>query len=244
MNLERVLTIGATGFISTALTLVGTLGLAVALAKVLKTERTTALLIGAGTAICGGSAIAAVAPVIGAKPHQTSMALAVVFALNAVALFVFPSLGHALDLPAAAFGTWSALAIHDTSAVVGAALSFGPEAVEVATTVKLTRALWIVPMTVLVGRWVNAAESKAPKRPWFIAGFVACAAVVTFSESLRPLGQSLAAVARQCMVLVLFMIGVSVHRDSLRSVGWSTLAHGVILWVCVASVSLVWLTSR
>lgn len=241
MNLERVLRVGASGFVQTALTLAAVFAMGALFSRLLRTERTTSLLVTAGTAICGGSAIAAVAPAIGAKPQQTSVALAVVFLLNALALVVFPAVGHWLSLDPRAFGLWSALAIHDTSSVVGASLQFGPEALSIATTVKLARALWIIPMTLVLSRvWPSdEGSSAAPKRPWFIAGFIAMAAVVTWVPALRPAGQWVAAASRQVLVLTLFLIGAGVSREALRTVGAKPIALGALLWAAIATLSLV-----
>jgi uncharacterized integral membrane protein (TIGR00698 family) len=243
MNLSTVLRAGASGAVETAIGLAVTLALTFVLTRLLKTEATTSLLIGVGTAICGGSAIAAVAPAIGAKSHQTSVALAVVFLLNAVALLVFPPIGHALSLSQVDFGHWAALAIHDTSSVVGAALQYGEEALSLATTVKLARALWIIPLTLVLSRvWRREATEGAaakPKRPWFILGFVAVAALVTWVPGLQDAGKLVALVARQLLVLTLFLVGVGVSRDSLRQTGLKPVLLGVVLWLTVATGSLL-----
>lgn len=239
MNLLVVLRVGLSGVGQTLLAITATLGVAVALARALKTERVTSLLIGVGTAICGGSAIAAVAPAIGAKSHQTSVALAVVFLLNAVALVLFPPVGHLAGLDAPAFGLWSALAIHDTSSVVGAAMQYGDAALEVGTTVKLTRALWIVPVTLVMARVVKAEAGGPPaKRPWFILGFVLVAALVTWAPALEAPGKLVATVARQTLVLTLFLIGSGVSREALKTVGVRALGLGVALWLLVSVVTL------
>jgi uncharacterized integral membrane protein (TIGR00698 family) len=196
---------------------------------------------GVGTAICGGTAIAAVAPAIGAKPNQTSLALAVVFLLNALALFVFPPIGHALGMTPSSFGLWCALAIHDTSSVVGASMQFGDEALGIATTVKLARALWIIPVTLVLARvWKrdDGAAAGAPRRPWFIFGFLAVAALVTWVPALQAVGQAVALVARQVLVLTLFLVGAGVSRQTLKEVGARPVVLGVVLWVFVASASL------
>ncbi len=241
MNLAVVLKVGLTGLGQTLVAITATLAVSVALSKVLRTERITSLLIGVGTAICGGSAIAAVAPAIGAKSHQTSVALAVVFLLNALALVVFPPIGHALSMEPAAFGLWSALAIHDTSSVVGASMQYGEVALQVGTTVKLTRALWIVPLTLVLARFVKSEDgAKSTKKPWFILGFLAVAALVTWVPALAEPGLVVARVARQVLVLTLFLIGTSVTRSALKSVGVRPLVLGVVLWLLV-SVTTLWL---
>ncbi len=240
MNLEVILSVGASGVLQTALTIGLTLTLAWGLSRALRVEPVSALLIGVGTAICGGSAIAAVAPVVGARPQQTSVALAVVFVLNAVALVLFPALGHLFALSPSSFGLWSALAIHDTSSVVGASLQFGGEALAVGTTVKLTRALWIIPLTLVLARVWRRSEAKGQgtKRPWFILGFLAVAALVTWVPALQAPGQLVAAVSRQVLVLTLFLVGAGVSREAVRALGVRPLVLGVALWLVVASGSL------
>jgi uncharacterized integral membrane protein (TIGR00698 family) len=240
MNLSAVLRVGASGVGQTLLGLAVTLVLALLLARALKTERTTSLLIGVGTAICGGSAIAAVAPAIGAKSHQSSVALAVVFLLNAAALVVFPAVGHAANLDPGQFGLWSALAIHDTSSVVGASMQFGEQALAVGTTVKLARALWIIPLTLLLAKlWKreDPAKVEQPRRPWFILGFLAVAALVTWVPELKPAGEVVAKVARQVLVTTLFLVGAGVSREALRQVGVKPVVLGVVLWAIVATAT-------
>ena len=243
MNLRMVAKAGLHGLGYTALSLVIVLALGWWLARLLKVERDTGLLISVGTAICGGSAIAALAPVLRAKEHEISVALATVFLLNAVALVVFPPIGHAVGLSQDAFGLWSALALHDTSSVVGAGLAYGPRALEVATTVKLARALWIVPLTVGVGWLVarrNAARPEAPtvKKPWFIAGFLVMAALVTYVPMLQAPGHLIAIVARRVLVLTLFLIGAGLGREALRDVGLRPFLQGLLLWLIVGSLGL------
>lgn len=246
MNLSVVLRVGASGVGQTLLGLTITLGLALVLSRMLETEPTTSLLIGVGTAICGGSAIAAVAPAIGAKSHQSSVALAVVFLLNAVALVAFPAIGHLSSLSPQQFGLWSALAIHDTSSVVGAAMQFGPESLAVGTTVKLARALWIIPLTLVLARFwkrETPASGEQPKRPWFILGFVVVAALVTWVPVLQPAGKIVAVVARQVLVATLFLVGAGVSREALKQVGLKPIILGVVLWVIVASASFAGVNS-
>jgi len=243
MNLRAVAKAGLHGLGYTAISLALVLALGWWLARLMKVERDAGLLISVGTAICGGSAIAAVAPVLRAKEQELSVALATVFLLNAVALVIFPPLGHAAGLGQDAFGLWSALAIHDTSSVVGAGLAYGPRALEVATTVKLARALWIVPLTLGIG-WLVArrggTSTDAPpvKKPWFIAGFLAMAALVTFVPVLHEPGRFIAAGARRVLVLTLFLIGAGLSRDALRSVGLRPFMLGLVLWLLVGSVGL------
>ncbi|WP_342379861.1 putative sulfate exporter family transporter [Myxococcus stipitatus] len=244
MDLRVVAEEGARGVLYTVVGITACLVLGALLTRWLRVSRGAGLLISIGTAICGGSAIAAVVPVLRPREEDVSIALGTVFLLNAVALFVFPVVGHAVGLDARQFGLWSALAIHDTSSVVGAAMRYGPQALEVATTVKLARALWIVPLTVALGFWIRrtrhaTTHGHAPaRRPWFILGFLAVAALVTWVPALRPAGLVVTHVSQRVLVLTLFLIGAGFSRQALRSVGLKPLAQGITLWLCMASLSL------
>lgn len=247
MNLKAVARAGLHGLGYTALSIALVLALGWWLARWMKVEGDTGLLISVGTAICGGSAIAAVAPVLRAREHEISVALATVFLLNAAALVIFPPIGRTAGLGQEAFGLWSALAIHDTSSVVGAGLAYGPRALEVATTVKLARALWIVPLTLGLSwglGWLAArrgeASADAPpvKKPWFIAGFLVMAALVTFVPALQAPGLLVAVAARRLLVLTLFLIGAGLGREALRSVGLRPFLQGLALWLIVGALGL------
>ncbi len=242
MDLGVVLRVGARGLGYTMLGITLTLLLTLLLARLLRTDGIISLLIGVGTAICGGSAMAAVAPVVRAKSEQTSVALGVVFLLNSVALLGFPRIGAWAGLTQPAFGLWSALAIHDTSSVVGAALAYGPGSVAIATTVKLARALWIIPVALLASRLPLATSGEGrkakAKRPWFILGFVAAAAIATYLPGAATVGSPVAAGARHLLVLTLFFVGSALSKKALRTVGWRPLVLGLSLWVIVASVTL------
>ena len=245
MNLRTVAKAGLHGLGYTVLSIGFTLTLGLWLARRFGVGRDTGLLVTVGTAICGGSAIAAVAPVIQAEEHEVSVALATVFLLNAVALFVFPPIGHHFGLSQDSFGLWSALAIHDTSSVVGAGMAYGPRALEVATTVKLARALWIVPVSLAINAFWNPkvkagqeARGKA-KKPWFILGFLIAAALATFVPVLHAPGQILARIAKQGLVLTLFLIGTNLTRETVRKVGARPFLLGVTLWLVVSTVSLL-----
>ena len=242
MDLVAVGRAGYHGAVTTVVSIAACLGLGALLARALRVDRRTGLLVTVGTAICGGSAIAAAAPVLGAEERELSVSLATVFVLNAVALVVFPPVGHALGLAEPSFGLWAALAIHDTSSVVGAGLAYGPLALQVATTVKLARALWIVPLTLGLGaveraRGAEAGRGKG-KAPWFIVGFVAAAALATWIPALRPAGHLVAEVARRALVVTLFLIGVGLSREALRRVGPRPLALGVALWLVMGGATL------
>lgn len=243
MNLVEVGRAGVHGFFYTVVGITVTVSVGLTMGWLLRTERDTSLLVTVGTAICGGSAIAAVAPVIRAKHHDVSVALATVFFLNAVALFIFPPLGHHFGLGQRQFGVWSALAIHDTSSVVGAAMQYGARALEIATTIKLTRALWIVPVTLVIGMlWNRGSDEKGAgkaKRPWFILGFVAAAAIVTWVPALKPAGHGVFVGAQRSLVVTLFLIGSGLSRQALQVVGRRPLIQGFLLWVIMGSGTLV-----
>lgn len=239
MDLAVVGRVGGTGLLITTTSILLAVGLGTVLGRALKIPGNTPLLISVGTAICGGSAIAAVASVIEPEEHETSVALGVVFILNAIGLVVFPIIGHALGLSEPAFGRWAALAIHDTSSVVGAGLAYGSVALAVATTTKLARALWIAPMTVAiaVGRR-RGGSLRSVKWPWFILGFVLVAALVTWVPAIAEHGHTISGVGRRLLVLALFLIGLSLSRKRLAQVGTPPLVLGVLLWVIVAAASL------
>lgn len=242
MNLAVVLRTGRDGALLTLVSLVLALLAAAALGRLLKVDADTTLLIGVGTAICGGSAIAAVASVIRPKSHEASISLGVVFLLNAVGLMIFPPIGHALGLSEPSFGRWAALAIHDTSSVVGAAMSFGPEALEIATATKLARALWIVPLTIGIALWRQRGQKREGlekvKWPLFIGVFLVVAALFTWVPALAPLGAPVVLVGRRLLVLALYLVGLGLSWDALRGVGRRALALGVLLWLIVGSASL------
>jgi uncharacterized integral membrane protein (TIGR00698 family) len=244
MNLVTVAQVGASGIGYTLISIGLAFAVGLSLAKVLKIEENTGLLVTVGTAICGGSAIAAVSPVLRAKAHEMSVALGIVFLLNACALVIFPSIGHAFGLSESQFGLWSALAIHDTSSVVGASMQYGPHALEVGTTVKLARALWIVPVTFAFGLFVaryrpgGAGEAK-PKKPWFILGFLIVAAVVTWVPELKGAGHGVETIARHALVLTLFLIGTNLTPATLKAVGFKPFLQGLGLWIVMAVSTLV-----
>lgn len=243
MNLGVVGKVGFQGIGYTVVGIGSALVIGTLIGKWLRTSPDTSLLITVGTAICGGSAIAAVAPVIRAKHHEVSVALGIVFILNGLALFIFPAIGHYFSLTESQFGLWSALAIHDTSSVVGATLQYGAHALEVGTTVKLARALWIVPIAFSIGmiRARNAkVQTDAPKakKPWFILGFLMAAAVVTFFPSLQSAGHQVELIAKHVLVLTLFLIGTNLTRETIRSVGFKPFIQGVLLWIVMAGASL------
>lgn len=243
MNLQTVAIVGLQGFGYTMIGITFALTLGALIGRALKVPHNTAILVSIGTAICGGSAIAAAAPVLRAEEEETSVALGTVFLLNASALLIFPFIGHALGMGERPFGLWTALAIHDTSSVVGAAASYGRDALVVATTTKLARALWIVPLTLALGAWIarrehHEAGCAKPKRPWFILGFLAAAALVTYFPALQPAGSLVSNIAVRTLVLSLFLIGLGLSRASVARVGPRPFLQGVMLWLLVGSGTL------
>jgi uncharacterized integral membrane protein (TIGR00698 family) len=242
MNLEASLASGREGMMFTVVSVIGTMLIGMLIGvKWLKVDKDTAYLISSGTAICGGSAIAAVGPVIKAKEHEMSVALATIFVLNAIALFVFPVLGHALGLSQEEFGTWAAIAIHDTSSVVGAGAAYGEKALEVATTIKLTRALWIIPLALVTSAMRHEKGSKIAV-PWFIFWFIAAMLLNTYVlDGVPVVGQVVSGIARKGLILTMFFIGASLSRDVLRSVGVKPLLQGIALWVVISVGSLAYI---
>lgn len=236
MDLHRVLRAGAQGFVYTAGGIAFALTAGWALGRLLNIEKTTSYLVSVGTAICGGSAIAAVGPVIGADAEQMSVALGTVFLLNSVALLLFPPVGRALGLSQTQFGLWAALAIHDTSSVVGAAMKYGPEALAVGATVKLARALWIVPVCLATAA-INRSKAKI-QWPWFILFFVLAAAANTFLPAGAGAWRFLNAAGKAGLTSTLFLIGAGLSRAALRRVGLRPLIQGVALWAMVGTLSL------
>ncbi len=237
MNLQRVVEAGRTGIVFTVVTISGTLLLGFLLGHAMSISRTTAHLISSGTAICGGSAIAAVGPVLNANDEEMSVALGTVFILNSIALFIFPMIGHRLGLTQPQFGVWAAIAIHDTSSVVGAAAKYGAEALQIATTVKLTRALWIVPLT-LATAFLFKSKSARVVLPWFIAWFVVASVVRTYVAAPAEVWSTLTMLARIGLTITLFLIGAGLSRKSIAAVGARPLILGVTLWIVISCVSL------
>ena len=237
MNLQTVLAAGRTGLLFTIATIAGTLLIGYALGRAMHIGAGTAHLISSGTAICGGSAIAAVGPVIGATDEEMSVSLGTVFILNSIALFLFPAVGAALHLSQAQFGVWSAIAIHDTSSVVGAAAAYGADALQVATTVKLTRALWIVPLT-LATAFAFRRRAARVAIPWFILFFVLAAVIRTYAPGPEIVWNTIVQIARIGLTVTLFLIGSALSRRSLAAVGVRPLILGVVLWVIVSVVAL------
>lgn len=245
MNLQASLQSGKEGMAFTIVSVVGTMLIGWLIGrKLLKVERDTSYLISSGTAICGGSAIAAVGPVLKAKDTEMSVALGTVFILNAIALFVFPIIGHALDMTQQQFGMWAAIAIHDTSSVVGAGAAYGEEALQVATTIKLTRALWIIPLA-LATSFIYKSKGQKISIPWFILFFVLAMIFNTYVLSTTEIGTTIGHYindfARKSLTITLFFIGASLSSDVLKSVGIKPLIQGVLLWIIISLSTLAYI---
>ena len=236
INLNTAIEAGNQGFLFTVSTIALVMIFGLLLAKILKIDKTIAQLISAGTAICGGSAIAAVAPILKANSKQTSVALGIVFVLNAVALFIFPEIGHFFNLTQNQFGIWSAIAIHDTSSVVGAASKYGNEALQIATTVKLARALWIIPLAFLISIFTKS-EGKI-KIPYFIGFFVLAILAGTYLPFLQNFNSIISEISRDTLKVALFLIGAGLSLQNLKNIGIKPLLLGIILWIFISSISL------
>ena len=248
MNLIQVLRAGTSGFLYTMIGIIMGIGLGLLFGKWLKISRNTAYLISVGTSICGGSAIAAAAPVLKAKPHDIALASATVFSLNAVALWIFPVIGEWLNFSQEEFGYWAALGIHDTSSVVGAAMAYGEKALETGTTVKLARALWIVPVTLFLTLAAGEKDETGKRHfkfkvPWFIPWFLAAAALVTYLPQLFPAagntisgaGAFIKNISKYLMIVTLFLIGANLSRAKLKELGFRPVLQGLLLWIILAS---------
>ena len=237
LRVGEVWQVGKSSVVYTVIGIVLTLAMGTFLGRFFRAVPKTSTLIAFGTAICGGSAIAAMSPVIGSDDDETAVALATVFTLNAVALVLFPLAGHFFDLSQHQFGLWAALAIHDTSSVVGAASSFGSEALSVATTVKLVRAMWIAPVVIIFALFLKS-DQKA-KFPFFIVGFVVAATIASLLPQFDGLWTILSQIARQSLVVTLFLIGAGLSRKVLKDVGFRPMLQGVTLWLLVSGLTLI-----
>lgn len=243
MNLQTAAKAGTQGLWFTIAAIGGILLLGYLLGKLLKTDSKTTSLVSSGTAICGGSAIAAVAPIIQANEKQISIALGIVFILNSIALFIFPAIGHYFALTQDQFGLWSAIAIHDTSSVVGAASRYavkygdGVRALEVATTVKLARALWIIPVSIAFAFFSKKSSGKI-KIPYFILWFIVAMTINTYFTPIQPYSHYIKDIAKAGLTATLFLIGSGLSLHTLRAVGFRPLLLGIILWVVISVASL------
>ncbi|MBC7510687.1 MAG: putative sulfate exporter family transporter [Ferruginibacter sp.] len=237
MDVTSALKAGKEGILFTIVSIIGTLVIGFFMGKFLKIEKKTSYLISAGTAICGGSAIAAISPVIKAEEKQISVALGTIFILNSIALFLFPFIGHAMKLSQTQFGLWCAIAIHDTSSVVGASSKYGTQALEIATTVKLARALWIIPVAFL-STFIFKNKGVKIKIPYFIGLFVLAMIANTYVSFVTQYSHYLTGFAKAGLTLTLFLIGCGLSRKVLQAVGYKPLIQGVVLWVIISTVAL------
>ncbi len=237
MSIADAISAGKQGVVFTVFSIVFTLVIGIVLGKLFKTEKKTGLLISSGTAICGGSAIAAVSPIIDANKNQTAVALGIVFILNSIALLIFPLIGNWMSLSQSQFGLWCAIAIHDTSSVVGAAQKYGEEALKIATTVKLARALWIIPLSLAIILFTRQ-KGKKIKIPYFIFLFILAMLINTYFPIIHPASALIVEIAKKGLVITLFLIGSSLSVETIKNVGFKPLLQGFILWVAVSLVSL------
>jgi uncharacterized integral membrane protein (TIGR00698 family) len=238
LNFGDVIKAGKTGVMFTVVSIFGTLALGYLTGKLLAVSKNISRLISAGTAICGGSAIAALAPIINADEHEISVSLGTVFILNSIALFIFPAIGHFFALSQNQFGVWSAIAIHDTSSVVGTASRYGHEALQVATTVKLTRALWIVPLS-LIAAIVYKNKTAKVSPPYFILFFLLASIAVTLLPSFNHIYSYLVHFAKIGLTITLFLIGAGLSRETLKTVGIKPVLLGAILWIIISVAALI-----
>lgn len=241
MNLHESLRASGDGMVFTIVSVTGVMVAGYLLGRALRVDKKLSYLISSGTAICGGSAIAAIAPVIRSNTNQTSMSLAVIFTLNALALFVFPALGHLLGMTQQQFGTWAAIAIHDTSSVVGAGSAYGAEALMVATTIKLTRALWIIPLAIF-SSFVFPVEQGKRRRisiPWFILLFVVAMMLNTYLPLNTNFLDVVSLLSHKCLSITLFLIGSTLSISAIREVGAQPVILGIVLWFIISITTLI-----
>lgn len=240
MHLQEAIKAGGDGILFTIFSVISVMVLGIWIGKKLSVGNVSSYLISSGTAICGGSAIAAVGPVAKATDGEMSVSLATIFVLNAVALFIFPVMGHWFNLSQTQFGMWSAIAIHDTSSVVGAASTFGEESLKVATTVKLTRALWIIPLSIFTAFYFKSSEKKI-SIPWFIFFFILAMIVNSVFSLPQELTSAIVSASKQALAVTLFFIGAGLSRSTLKSVGVKPLVLGIILWFFIAVISFTFI---
>ena len=238
MNIQKTLAVSQDGLILTIGSIAFTLIVGWFIGKSLNLHKHSTHLISTGTAICGGSAIAAIAPILKASEKNISVSLGVIFLLNSLALLIFPPIGQFLNLTQYEFGMWAAIAIHDTSSVVGAAHAYGTEALEVATTVKLARALWIIPLSFLTV-FLFKRPNKSVKIPWFIFLFIGAILLNSFVEIPHILTQSITATSKSFLVLTLFLIGAGLSIGRLKEAGWKPMILGSSLWILISVLSLL-----
>ena len=238
MNLQNALEVGKQGFNLTIFSITSTLFLGIVAGKYLGIDKKISQLIASGTAICGGSAIAAISPIIRANPKQISVGLGIVFMLNSIALFVFPALGHLFEMTQHQFGMWCAIAIHDTSSVIGAANVYGNEALQVATTVKLARALWIIPVSIFFVLF-SKGSSRSINIPYFILFFILAIVASTYLNPVQVAAPYIVSASKISLTLVLFLIGSTLNFKLLKDVGMKPIILGIGLWIFIAVSSLL-----
>jgi len=239
MNLGEVITASKSGFVETAISVTLVMATGLLLGKLFKVEKNIALLIATGTAICGGSAIAAISPILNSKDYQNSFALIVVFVLNGLALLLFPFIGWKLGLSQETFGNWAAIAIHDTSSVVGAGATYGEKALQIATTVKLIRALWIIPLSIVVAVFNKNSSRKSIQFPWFILFFVLAIVFANIFPGFSPSYSHFSWLGKRGMMVALFLIGSNISIKEIKQSGVRSFALGISLWVLTAVSSLL-----
>jgi len=244
MSLTQVISTSKTGFVDTAMSVIFVMSFGILIGKILKVDSKTALLISSGTAICGGSAIAAISPVINAKNYQISFSLAVIFILNGIALIIFPLIGHFFNLSQETFGYWAAIAIHDTSSVVGAGATYGAKALEIATTVKLIRALWIIPLAVFIAIFQKDKANGKVKIPWFIGLFILSIAAAYFFPQWQNTYTQFNWLGKKGMVIALFLIGSNMSIQEAKKAGLKSFILGILLWLLIGSTSFILLTTN
>lgn len=237
MNLHSAIEAGKDGMLFTIVSVIGVMCLGVLLGKAFRLSRNNSYLISSGTAICGGSAIAAIAPIIDAGDDETTLSMATVFTLNAAALLIFPAIGHLLGMSQEQFGTWAAIAIHDTSSVVGAGAAYGEEALKVATTVKLTRALWIIPMAVAT-TFIFRKKGKKISIPWFILIFIIAMLANTYFGIPEAISAGIVTCSKHALSATLFLIGCGISVQSIRNTGIRPFALGISLWIIISAATL------
>lgn len=240
LKLDEALHAGKTGLILTVVSIVSVMTLGYFLGRIFRLDKPLSYILSAGTAICGGSAIAAVSPIIRPSTKQISLALAIVFTLNSIALFAYPAIGHLLNLSQEQFGLWCAVGIHDTSSVVGAASKYGDEALKIATTVKLARALWIIPVS-LITMFIFKNKTSKIKIPWFIGYFILAILLNTYFPVLNTFSNSITALAKSGLNLTLFFIGSTLSVQTLKTIGFKPLITAILLWITISAGSLLYI---
>ena len=241
MNIQETFRASNDAFLLTIISIVVVIAGGFVLGKALKIRKETTHLISSGTAICGGSAIATVAPVIGATEKDISISLGAVFLLNSIALIIFPYIGHLLGLTQYEFGIWCAIAIHDTSSVVGAALTYGDQALQVATTVKMARVLWIIPLSIL-SMFMFKGKNNNIKIPWFILLFVFAIILNSYSMINNSVAVVITDLAKRILVVTLFLVGAGLTFEMIRTAGWKSMLLGICLWMIISVFSLLYIT--